>query len=182
MKNIYFIRHGEGYHNLRNYNYHNHHLLYPRLTTKGINQCFEVKQTINDMDIILVSPLRRTLETAEYIFGKSNKFIAIENIREFVTNECDFRESINDISKMFDYVNFNLINDDYDYNKLESEEGINIRIDKFFLYLQKMKEKNIAVVTHGAFLYRFIKKYGDQLNIDNKDWFKNCEVRKGILN
>ena len=34
MKTIYFIRHGEGYHNLKSNNCDNYHLLYPRLTTK----------------------------------------------------------------------------------------------------------------------------------------------------
>ena len=81
MKNIYFIRHGEGYHNLYNYDYHNWHLEYPRLTTKGIKQCLNVKENVKNVDIILVSPLRRTLETAEFIFDKSNNFLAIDYIR-----------------------------------------------------------------------------------------------------
>ena len=48
--------------------------------------------------------------------------------------------------------------------------------------LHDIEYKNIAVVTHGAFLERFIKRYGDNLNIQNKGWFDNCEIRKGTLN
>ena len=44
MKNIYFIRHAEGYHNLRNNDHNNWHLKYPRLTTEGIKQCLNVKK------------------------------------------------------------------------------------------------------------------------------------------
>ena len=40
MKTIYFIRHGEGVHNLDN----NYHIIYPRLTPKGINQCDNLKK------------------------------------------------------------------------------------------------------------------------------------------
>ena len=126
MKFVYFIRHGEGYHNLMNYNYHNWHLLYPRLTTKGINQCYKVKETIESdkFDLIIVSPLRRTLETAEYIFSKNNNFIANDNIREFVSNPCDYRETVSEISKSFDYVNFQLINDHDNINQKETEDDI----------------------------------------------------------
>lgn len=182
MKNVYFIRHGEGYHNLYNYNYHNWHLEYPRLTTKGIKQCLAVKKNIDKVDIILVSPLRRTLETAEFIFDKSNKFLAIDYVREFISNQCDYKESNKEISQNFNYVDFSMSYDNYDYNKKETEDDINKRINLFYKYLQDIEFKNIAVVTHGAFLERFIKKYGDNLNIENKGWFDNCEVRKGTLN
>ena len=179
MKNIYFIRHGEGYHNLYNENLNNWHLVYPRLTTNGINQCLEVKKNIPKVDIILVSPLRRTLETAELIFDKSADFYALDLIRELIVNPCDLKEFNEEISKTFNYVDFKMSKNN---NKIESESDINIRINIFYKYLKKINYENIAIVTHGAFLKKFINKYGDEMNIKNKNWFTNCEVRKGIIN
>jgi broad specificity phosphatase PhoE len=179
---IYFIRHGEAYHNLYNNGNNNWHLEFPRLTVKGINQCHEVKKLNLNVDVILVSPLRRTLETAENIFDKSNKFIALDEIKEFVANPCDRRETVNVIIKYFDYVNFSNISDDYEINKKETEDDISIRMEKFYNYLKTLKYKSIAVVTHGAFLKRFINKYGEKLNISSNDsYFKNCEVKTGEL-
>lgn len=181
---INFIRHGEGYHNLYNNGNNNWHLEYPRLTVTGINQCLNVKKLNLQVDLILVSPLRRTLETADNIFDKSNIFEAVDEIREFVSNPCDKRETIEVISKFFDYVDFSKINDDYDLNKKETEDDILIRMDLFFIYLQSLKNKykSIAVVTHGAFLERFLNKYGNKLNIEDRSYFKNCQVRTGELN
>ena len=141
-----------------------------------------VKENVKNVDIILVSPLRRTLETAEFIFDKSNKFLAIDYIREFISNPCDYKESNKEISLNFDYVDFSMSYDNYDYNKKETEGDVNERIILFYKYLQNSEYNNIAVVTHGAFLERFIKKYQNNLNIENKEWFDNCEVRKGTLN
>jgi broad specificity phosphatase PhoE len=181
--NIYFIRHGEGYHNLKTNGNNNWNLEYPRLTLKGIKQCLDIKKLNICTDIVLVSPLRRTLETANYIFDKNNKIVAIDEIREFLYNPCDKKEHVDVISKCFKNVDFSNINDNSDnFNKIESEYDISLRIDKFYSYLKTLNYKNITVVTHGVFLERFINKYGKQLNIENNSFFKNCEIRHGKLN
>ena len=41
--------------------------------------------------------------------------------------------------------------------------------------------ENIAIVSHGEFIYRFINKYGEILKIENKEFFNNCEFRIGLL-
>ena len=181
MKTIYFIRHGEGYHNLGKKG--NYHLKYPRLTVKGINQCKKVRDQLNNinLDVIFVSPLRRTLETSEFIFGRDNNSISLECIREFISNPCDFREPIKDVISDFNNVNFNAINENYDYNLKESDEMINDRMKVFFENLKNCNYRRIAVVSHGEFLLRFFKKYGNILGMDNLKYMKNCEVRTGIM-
>tara|TARA_Y100000991_G_C21946353_1_gene337624 strand:+ start:110 stop:661 length:552 start_codon:yes stop_codon:yes gene_type:complete len=183
MKKIYFIRHGEGYHNLRNYDYHNFHLEYPRLTVKGLKQCFELKKKLDEdkFDYIIVSPLRRTLETAASIFDKNNHFIAMESIREFVSNPCDYRESLEGILKEYNFVDFGLIDDNYDYNKKEEDIDINLRMESFYTYLTNTPFEKIAVVSHGEFLKRFFKKYGKKLNIRDIEWMENCGLEIGYL-
>ena len=71
---IYFIRHAEGYHNLNEKSWN---IKYPRLTEKGKIQAKNAKNKVpSTVDLVLVSPLVRTLETADIIFDKnSNKFV-----------------------------------------------------------------------------------------------------------
>ena len=183
MREIFFIRHGEGYHNLFNSQLNNYHLKFPRLTVNGLKQCFLLREKLKgkSFDRIIVSPLRRTLETAENIFSKDNKFISMESIREFVSNPCDFRESVQEISKEFVYIDFGLVDDEYDYNNKEEDIDINMRIDSFFSYLTNSKYERVAVVSHGEFLRRFFKIYGNKLNINKTSFLNNCELIIGYL-
>ena len=176
---IYFIRHAQGEHNLSEKHWQ---IKYPKLTELGIQQCKNARSKfdINCINLILVSPLRRTLETSENIFGK-RKSLALELIKEAIINPCDFRESKKEVIKDFQYVNFNYVDDECDYNNIESLDEIQDRCHKFYHYLQELNEDNIAVVTHGAFLREFMNLYGSILGIKNTDWFENCELRIGTL-
>ena len=177
---IYFIRHAEGYHNLSEKAWN---IKYPRLTEKGINQAKNTKNKVPEhIDLVLVSPLVRTLQTADIIFkSKKNKFVSEEFIKEKVVNPCDYRQPVSEVEDEFNYVNFDNINDDYNFNKYESDIDVSQRMDQFYDWILNRNENNIAVVSHGQFLYQFINKFGNQLNIDNKDWMDNCEVRIGNL-
>ena len=148
---INLIRHAEGYHNLSAKDWQ---IVSPSLTPRGISQCKKLKDKIKNIefDLIIVSPLLRTLQTAEEIFDISNKFISTELIREAVVNPCDFRESKNESKSKFPYINFDLINDDCNFNKNESNEDVIKRCNSFYNWLITLKEENIAIVTHGQFL------------------------------
>lgn len=177
---IYFIRHAEGYHNLSEKAWS---IKFPRLTEKGKIQAKNTQNNIlNNIDLILVSPLVRTLETADIIFkSNKNKFISEEFIKERVINPCDYRQPVIEVQEEFSYVNFDNINDSNNFNKLETETDVNERVDQFYEWLLKRNENNIAVVSHGQYLYKLFNKYGSQLKIQNKSWMKNCEVRIGSL-
>lgn len=92
-KKIHFIRHAEGYHNVKtaetgsNTCLHrgdvaakDHPLWDARLTPKGIQQAQELREylahrpsggrSFTAFDLVVVSPLTRTLETAKHIFGR----------------------------------------------------------------------------------------------------------------
>ena len=84
----------------------------------------------------------------------------MEWIKEAVVNPCDFRESKKESENKFPYVNFDLVNDNFNYNKPESEKQIIDRCDNFYNWLLNCKEKNIVIVTHGQFLKVFLNKYG----------------------
>tara|TARA_B100000424_G_C22683360_1_gene374133 strand:- start:72 stop:632 length:561 start_codon:yes stop_codon:yes gene_type:complete len=177
---IYFIRHAEGYHNLSEKAWN---IKFPRLTEKGIIQANNAKKNIpSQIDLILVSPLVRTLETADIIFkSRKNKFISEEFIKEKVVNPCDYRQPVLEVKDEFNYVNFDNINDDYNFNKHENDNDVSKRLELFYDWILNRNENSIAVVSHGQYLYQFINRYGDQLNITDKSWMENCEIRIGNL-
>ena len=181
---IYFIRHAEGSHNLPSSNNNNYNIAYPKITENGFSQINNTKNLLKDeeIELILVSPLTRTLQTAGGIFDKEvDLFIANENIREVVANPCDLRKNIDELQIEFPYIDFSEVNNNEKFSINETRESYNLRMEKFYNWLQGKKYKSIAIVTHGVFLHKFIEKYGEQLNVKDKSYFKNCEYRIGEI-
>ena len=65
---IYYIRHGESLANINQYTHWA--MLDPSLTEKGKFQCFETKQKLKSIhfDIIICSPLKRSIQSACLLF------------------------------------------------------------------------------------------------------------------
>ncbi|CAK90511.1 unnamed protein product (macronuclear) [Paramecium tetraurelia] len=64
------------------------------LTQYGIQQCLEsaTKMSSFKVDIVLVSPLRRAIQTAHYLFRdhpNKPKFIVVPFLREMLSSSCD---------------------------------------------------------------------------------------------
>lgn len=177
FKNICLIRHAQGYHNV-NCQYHIHN---PSLTPLGFNQCLKAKETIKEFkyDLILVSPLTRTLQTATNIFGKV-PMKSIETIREHIENPCDLRCNIDHLQSQYLHINFSELLSDQDpvitdletkqFNP-ESPQDVAARSEKVIEYLKSLKETNIAIVSHYGFISYFLRSIG----YDKKIYLENCE-------
>lgn len=166
-KKVHFIRHAEGYHNkatketgsndvlLRGDQPASSHELYDaRLTEKGIQQAKDLKEylarrpsgarSFTAFDLVVVSPLTRTLETARHIFGVPRRpgtpsflakgeapegtaerkagfhvapprFLAREECRErWGRYVCDGRRPISEVAPEFPNVDFSHIIHDED--------------------------------------------------------------------
>jgi broad specificity phosphatase PhoE len=191
-KTLYWIRHGESLSNISEYNYS---IIDPGLTSNGITQCKTLKtyidsnKIIDDIDLIVVSPLNRTLETcANIIESKRNldiEIISLDEIREHINQPCHKRKSMKEKKKKYKFVNFKKILDkdeDLIYKKFNGQEpktNVIARCEWFVSWLKKRKEKNIMIITHGNFLFpMFLNVLTD---VDNKNFFSNCEIRKNIL-
>ena len=77
------------------------------LSEEGIQQCELVRNdpTIKEAQIVLVSPLNRTLQTAEIVFGKlSIPFVVVPELTESFRYSCDLSRSISD--KMLRFKSF----------------------------------------------------------------------------
>jgi len=136
------------------------------LVEKGQEESLELGETWDkkeDMDIIFVSPLTRTIQTATNIFkGTKIKMTAIDNIMEYPqTHEiCNHRLNKTLLEKKYDYVDFSNIPEESTYWKdspeIESLFDLKKRSDHFKEMLRERPEQNICVVSHSTFLKEFL--------------------------
>lgn len=190
-KTLYWIRHGESFSNLSEKNYS---IVDPGLTTNGLAQCkvlksyIDANKILDNIDLIVVSPLNRTLETCANIIGTKTKddinIISLDEIREHVNQPCHKRNSIKEKKKKYKFVNFTKITDNEDliyekFNGQEPKTNVVSRCEWFVNWLKKRKEKNIMIITHGNFLFPMFLHV--LTYVENKNFFSNCEIRKNTL-
>ncbi|KAI3877655.1 hypothetical protein MKX03_027394 [Papaver bracteatum] len=117
-------------------------------------------------------------------------FVAVELCREQLgVHPCDRRRSISEYRTIFPAIDFSLIEDEEDVlweaDVRESNKAVAARGMKFINWLWTRKEKEIAVVTHSAFLVQTLSAFGDdchpavQKEIHNR--FANCELRSVVI-
>jgi broad specificity phosphatase PhoE len=190
-----------------------------RLTEDGINQCKALRKTLSEtpfegrhftyFDLVVVSPLTRTLQTAYHVFGPPRKpgtapflserfestdlprphFLVREECREkYGQYTCDGRRPVREVSLEFP---------DYDFSEMEHDDDVFYsderetsahcaeRAIQFLEWLNKRPEKSIAVVTHGWFLRHIFVQFGGDQSLDDKDRLHrsagNCEHRSVVL-
>ena len=175
--NVHCVRHAQGYHNL---SIASHGLHDPLLTPFGEEQCRKMHETFPDMqnvDLVVASPLKRTLYTALIAFepvlkSKGLKVIALPELQETSDLPCDVGSSPEAIEKEFEGkpVDLSLVNPGWDSKRMKwapTATAIERRARDARLWLQQRPEKEIVVVTHGGFLHYF-----------TEDW-TNSEVYPG---
>ena len=187
MKNIYCIRHGEALHNVLFWEIGEKvYLLYrdTPLTSVGVGQAQQLGESMfsfghTDIDLIIVSPLLRTLQTADNIFKKKNiPMLALDCVMEYPQglDQCNHRKTIKEYKYCYPNVDFSHI--EYDEEpfwkkyEIESMESLMKRIEKMKKFILSRPEKNIAIVSHSSFLGKFLfDKIGDE-----KNELKHCHV------
>lgn len=183
-KNVYWVRHAEALSNISEFNYE---IVDPGLTSLGYTQCDDLKKYLQSnkiidlIDLIVVSPLERTLETCNKIINHNNfiPIISIDEIREHINHPCHKRKLISKKKSQYKFVNFNQIIDDSDsmynqFNGNEPKSNVISRCEWFVKWLKNRREKNILVITHGNFLFPMF----NIIDVENKNFFSNCEIRK----
>jgi len=168
-KSLYLIRHGHSLHNELFHKIGVQAFRIPAtidspLTQEGHLQSIELGQSWQkkkEIELVLVSPLTRTLETCMNIFGDIDiPIISQEFLREYPIGEdtCNKRSSLTLLKNRFPKIEFQLDVDqdtlwkeDYRENMIELEQ----RLEKMIIYLQKRPEKKIAIVGHSSFFGQF---------------------------
>ncbi len=135
------------------------------LVEKGQNEATEFGKTwteLKNIEIVYVSPLTRTLQTATNIFKNSGKkFVAIDELMEYPqgVHFCNKRKNKSELMKLFPHVDFSLILEKSQYwndTVFESVDDLKQRIQLFKDYVKETKQNNISVVAHSSFLKQFL--------------------------
>ena len=169
MKNIWCIRHGTSLHNVLFKDIGTKAYTLPKyrdtsLVGKGNLESLELGRTWDkkeDIEIIFVSPLTRTIQTATNIFKDANiKMIANDNIMEYpqAIEICNHRLSKTELSVRFPDVDFSNIPEESTYWKDSPETLFDLkeRSDHFKEVLRERPEQNICIVSHSTFLKEFL--------------------------
>jgi broad specificity phosphatase PhoE len=163
---LYLIRHG---HSLHNELFH----------TLGV-KAFRIKETIDapltvigeqqsielghswknkhEIELVLVSPLMRALQTTANIFNDTTiPIICKEFIREYPIGEdtCNQRSDLSTMKHQFSQIDFSEIEemkDIYWSEERETIESLNQRIELMETYIRERKETKIAIIGHGSFI------------------------------
>ncbi|KAI6678267.1 hypothetical protein NL676_039063 [Syzygium grande] len=199
-KTLHLVRHGQGIHNVegdKNYKtYMNPDYFDAHLTPLGWQQVDNLRKHVRacglskKIDLVITSPLLRTLQTAVGVFGgegytdrldilplmvanagnsdrgaisslDSPPIVAVELCREHLgVHPCDKRRSITDYQFLFPG-----IQSDEDVlwkaDVRETKEELAARGIKFLNWLWTRKEKEIAIVTHSGFLCHTLSSFGE---------------------
>lgn len=168
-----------------------------KLTKKGIDQAVDVGNKIKDLkiDLFVVSPLQRCLETFENIF-KVKKDDRTKNVilnplaSERVNSSCDVGSSIVTLKKKFPRFDFSSLKEGSNWHAalsgsscyedkfcvvpnmsppkvMEPLNEFSKRIDKFKLWLRSRPERQICVVCHAVVIHEF-----------TGTWVENCSVTR----
>ncbi|KAK8544491.1 hypothetical protein V6N13_025994 [Hibiscus sabdariffa] len=219
-KTLHLVRHAQGVHNVAGEkdfsNYLSEEFFDAHLTPLGWQQVDNLRKHVHEsglskkIELVIVSPLLRTMQTAVGVFGgegykdgidvpplmvenagKSNRpaisslncppFVAVELCREHLgVHPCDRRKSISEY-RPIDSDEDNL----WESNSREKNEEIVTRGMKFLNWLWTREEREIAVVSHSSFLYQTLSVFGNDCHPSVKSeictHFANCELRSVVL-
>ena len=179
MKNILCIRHGTAVHNelseeIGDNAYFLKESFDAPLVEKGLNQAKDLgenSEKLKNVEVVFVSTLTRTLQTAVSIFKNNQKvkIIALDIIKEFPQGLeiCNKRRKKNELKKEFKDVDFSKLDSDSDdlwrKDRFERIEELRERINKFKKILMNTNYQNIAIVSHNNFLKELLfKNCGDE--------------------
>jgi len=167
---IYCIRHGKSTHNVeydkigraafagdKPFNSH--------LVADGVRQAtrlYENWKERKEIELIIVSPLQRTLETCECVFGKYNSVpvIVMDTLLEFPqgSHTPNYRESKSELQNMYSSYKFEINEKSYVYKLEETKKQLQDRVEILKKWLLNRNEINIALVGHNSFLKEFLQE------------------------
>ncbi|KAK9000666.1 hypothetical protein V6N11_081155 [Hibiscus sabdariffa] len=194
-KTLHLVRHAQGIHNVegdKNWKaYMSPEYFDAHITPLGWQQVDNLRKHVHEsglakrIDLVIASPLLRTLQTAVGVFGGE-----VELCREHLGGHpCDNRRNISDYQFLFPAVDFSLIENDEDTwwkaDFRETKEEVAARGLKFLNWLWTRKEKEIAIVSHGGFLFHTLSASGNDCHPLLKEEickpFENCELRSMVI-
>lgn len=156
---VHCVRHAQGFHNI---SVANHAMHDPLLTPLGEEQCRALQQSFpyHNVDLIVASPLKRTIYTALLGFedvlkdNKNLKVVGLPELQETSDLPCDTGSSVEELEKEFagKPVDLSLVTPDWNSKKgtwAPNSQAIEERAMAARKWLMARPEKEIVLVTHG---------------------------------
>ncbi|KAH6605837.1 hypothetical protein Trco_004990 [Trichoderma cornu-damae] len=170
MATIHILRHGQSLHNVnRGYPHRD-----PPLTEVGSQQASDVRPPA-EPDLILVSPMTRTIQTALIVFGQhlsrqppKAELQVWPDLREAHDAICNKGVSRADMAAKFGQLDFSACREEWDYPP-HSVQDAAARAERVRRRLKDLSGsyKNIILVTHRGFIAFLVK--GERFDV--------CECR-----
>lgn len=162
-KIIVCIRHGKSTHNVDK-DYMTTKNIDSNLTDYGVSQACNLSKNESfqnikkDIELVVVSPLSRTLQTAKHVFSNHKvQMISLDEIMEYPqgSHTPNIRKTRTELQEKYPDVSF-YINEKSKHFKCEETLGeLQNRIDAFKEWILDRREKTIALVGHNSFLKVF---------------------------
>ena len=182
-KKIYLIRHAQSEANAASDLDISKFYYDARLTVLGKKQALKTQKKLENInfDLMLCSPLTRTLQTFSIIFPKpiaNTKILSF--VREHLDHSCDVGRQPSVLQKEYPNFDFkelkkfwwnNNIPIDENVINYESIDDLDKRVNQFKIWIANRPEKNIALVSHGTFISRIINTFLD--NCEFRIWYPN---------
>ncbi len=150
---VYFVRHGEGEHNVRKL------FSAPEfsLTEKGRKQAEVAAERIRSLpiEIIISSPYVRTKQTADIINRYLKKEIIFSDLVGEIIRPTEIAGKVQhdpEIAKIKQLMDENFSNLNWHYSDEENFYDLKNRAKKFIKYLEGFKQNHILVVSHIHFI------------------------------
>lgn len=157
---VHCIRHAQGYHNLSPENEHKYRD--PDLTELGREQCRRLRDCFpyqDDVEFILVSPIRRTIQTAliglePAIQKKGLKLRLVPRAQETSAKPSDTGSDLHTLRDEFgDCLDSERMDDNWNKNvgewKMDSE-SIERRVVELRKYIHGLNYNQVVLVAHGG--------------------------------
>jgi len=162
---MWLVRHGEATHNVdfaqRGYAaYTDPKHRDSLLTALGEQQAMQCTLP-PEVELVVVSPLQRALQTAEYAqFASSIPVIVLDCVREFPIGHTPNIVLHVHHPIGFDYSQAMAQQEDWSDGRMETSDEVDLRVRTFCEWLSQRPEQNIAVISHSSYLNRFMRNTG----------------------
>ncbi|KAL4791679.1 histidine phosphatase superfamily [Aspergillus venezuelensis] len=186
---IHCVRHAQGVHNLCT---ENHIIPDPSLTDLGNEQCTKLRNSFprhDKIDLIVASPLRRTMYTALQSFEpvfKANpgmKLILLPDIQETSDVPCDTGSDPVDLRREIEEkglpVDASLVQEGWNVKTgryAPTNAAVGQRARDARRWLKARPENEIVMVSHGGVLHYFTEDWEDSSQFQGTGW-TNTEYR-----
>ncbi|CDR45666.1 hypothetical protein NBRC10512_002095 [Rhodotorula toruloides] len=178
---VFLLRHGEAQHNVGPpFPPPDHSLLDPELTSRGVTQCAAIPTTYPtffaslkpENTIILVSPLRRTMQTMLLGFSAllpsstshPVPLLILPQLQECGAYPCDIGGPLKETKARFphEWLDWSEVEKNPGWNQnrgeFEATEAKNVARARWVRkFIRERKEENVVVVSHHGLLRRIVK-------------------------